>query len=64
MLKLNDLDKLAFFIAAACHDFKHDGFTNQFHSNTFTERAMLSNDIAVQEHYHTYQTFVELGKQE
>jgi len=25
---LNDLDMLSFVIACACHDYKHDGFTN------------------------------------
>lgn len=47
VLKLSQLDLLSFIISAACHDYKHDGYSNAFHTNIFSERAILSNDIAV-----------------
>eukprot|EP00347_Sterkiella_histriomuscorum_P010613 403375598 len=64
VLNLDSLDILSFILAGTCHDFKHDGYTNLFHSNTFSERALLSNDIAVQESYHVSQTFRELQIQD
>ena len=44
---LDHIDILAFIIAAVCHDFNHDGFTNGFHVNTVSERAIRYNDISV-----------------
>jgi len=46
-LKLSNLDVLSFLIAAVCHDLGHDGFTNSYHINATTSRAIDSNDIAV-----------------
>ena len=46
-LKLNDLDKLAMIISAACHDLGHDGFTNSYHLNAITQRAINTNDISI-----------------
>ncbi len=40
-----------------CHDFKHDGFTNSYHVNVKSNRAITYNDIAVQENYHVAQSF-------
>lgn len=56
-MELNDIDILSFLIAAICHDFKHDGFTNSYHVNARTRRAITYNDIAVQENFHVGQTF-------
>ena len=38
--------------AAACHDFEHDGFNNAYHVKFMTDRAIRSNDKAVQESWH------------
>ena len=46
-LKLDKLDCLSFLLAGACHDVGHDGFTNPYHINAFTSRAIDSNDGAV-----------------
>lgn len=46
-LKLNKLDCLSMMIAAVCHDLGHDGFTNSYHVNAITKRAIDSNDMAV-----------------
>lgn len=35
---LSQLDCLASLIAGACHDYKHDGFTNLWHKNKDTDR--------------------------
>ena len=56
-LNLNKLDCLSFLIAAVCHDLGHDGYTNGYHVNTFTDRAITSNDISVQETYHVSKMF-------
>jgi len=54
---LEKLDCLSFLIAAVCHDLGHDGFTNAYHANLVTPRAIDSNDIAVQESFHAAELF-------
>ena len=49
---LDHIDILSFLTAALCHDLGHDGFTNGYHVNAQTERAICYNDVAVQENYH------------
>ncbi len=56
-LRLNKLDCLSFIIAAACHDLGHDGFTNTYHVNAITRRAIDSNDVSVQESFHVSELF-------
>ena len=46
-LKLGSLDCLSFLMAGVCHDLGHDGFTNSYHVNAITKRAIDSNDVAV-----------------
>lgn len=36
--QLNDLEVLAVLIGAACHDFGHDGFNNQYHGQIKSDR--------------------------
>lgn len=43
-LRLNKLDCLSMIVGAACHDLGHDGFTNGYHVNTISTRAIDSND--------------------
>lgn len=57
VLKMNHLDKLAMLISASCHDLGHDGFTNSYHTNTITERAINSNDVSIQETFHASELF-------
>lgn len=47
LLKMDKLDILSFLIAAVCHDLGHDGFTNSYHVNAITLRAINSNDVSV-----------------
>jgi len=56
-LKLNKIDCLSFIMAAVCHDIGHDGFTNSYHVNTISKRAIDSNDVSVQETYHVSEMF-------
>ena len=56
-LHLREIDQLSMLIASACHDLGHDGFTNSYHTNAITQRAINSNDISIQEHYHAAQLF-------
>ena len=56
-LRLNKLDCLSMIIAAACHDLGHDGFTNGYHVNAITRRAIDSNDVSVQESFHVAELF-------
>ena len=50
--KLNYLDQLSALVAAACHDYDHDGFNNAYHVKFMTDRAIRANDKAVQENWH------------
>ena len=61
-LQLNMLDCLSFLVAAVCHDLGHDGYTNGYHSNAVTSRAIDSNDVSVQETYHASELFRILAK--
>jgi hypothetical protein len=56
-MNLNKLDTLSVIIAAVCHDLGHDGFNNSYHSNALTSRAIDSNDISVQETFHSSELF-------
>jgi hypothetical protein len=56
-LRLNKLDCLSMMIAGACHDLGHDGFTNGYHVNAITRRAIDSNDVSVQEFFHVSELF-------
>ena len=47
LIELEHIDVLAFLIAAVCHDFAHDGFTNGYHVNAISDRAVRYNDISV-----------------
>lgn len=47
IINLNKLDCLSMMVASLCHDIGHDGFTNSFHSNMMTSRAIEANDYAV-----------------
>ena len=46
------MEVLGFLVAALSHDLGHGGFTNPYHVNAITQRAIDSNDLAVMEHYH------------
>lgn len=50
--QLNYVDLVAAIIAAACHDFDHDGYNNTYHVNFVTHRALRYHDKAVQENWH------------
>lgn len=47
LAELDHIDIMAFLIGAVCHDLGHDGFTNGYHVNAITERAIRYNDISV-----------------
>lgn len=57
MLKLNKLDCLSMIMASVSHDLGHDGFTNSYHVNAMTSRAIDTNDGAVQEFFHVAEMF-------
>jgi len=66
---------LGTLVAAACHDFKHNGFTNFFHINISSDIAIGYNgmvylfynnnnkDISVLENYHASETFKIIHKE-
>lgn len=41
---LSALDEMSLMVAAACHDFNHDGFNNAYHVNAMTQRAVRYHD--------------------
>ena len=47
MISLDFLDQISAIIAGACHDYDHDGFTNMYHVNFMTDRALRYHDKAV-----------------
>lgn len=57
ILELEHIDVLSFLISGMCHDLCHDGFTNGYHVNALTDRAIRYNDQSVQENYHVAETF-------
>ena len=46
-IQLNKLDAFSVLLAAVCHDLGHDGFTNGYHVNKISRRAIDCNDISV-----------------
>jgi hypothetical protein len=56
-LQLNKLDAFSILLAAVCHDLGHDGFTNGYHVNKVTRRAIDCNDVSVQESFHASELF-------
>jgi calcium/calmodulin-dependent 3',5'-cyclic nucleotide phosphodiesterase len=47
ILELNDTDVLSILIACVSHDYRHDGFTNGYHINIASQRAITYNDLSV-----------------
>lgn len=64
IISLRNIDQLAMIIAAVCHDLGHDGFTNSYHLNAITKRAINSNDRSIQEHFHAAELFNILANSE
>jgi len=63
-LELGMIDVLSFILGAVCHDLGHDGYTNSYHVNAITLRAINSNDVSVQETFHAAEFFRILNKEE
>ena len=57
---LSDVDKLSLIIAALAHDIGHDGFSNNYHKNAMTERAVRFNDQSIQENWHASLLFTQI----
>jgi len=55
---------LACLLAAAVHDFEHNGLSNDFHTQTMTERAIQHNNKSVNEQHHAAEAFKVLLKPE
>ena len=55
--ELSSKDVLAALVAAAAHDFRHDGVNNAFHVNVGSELATLYNDRSVLENMHAAELF-------
>ena len=53
---------LAIIMSSVCHDLGHDGYTNSYHVNTISSRAIDSNDVAAQETFHASELFRILDK--
>ncbi|GMH49544.1 hypothetical protein TL16_g00545 [Triparma laevis f. inornata] len=56
--ELDAPDLFAALIAAAAHDYKHDGVNNAFHVNTSSDLALRYNDISVLESMHSAELFI------
>jgi hypothetical protein len=64
LAELDHIDILSFLIGALCHDLGHDGFTNLYHINAITDRAIRYNDQSVQENYHVAEAFSIIKRDE
>lgn len=62
--QVSELDTLSVCISAICHDYGHDGFTNAFHVNQVSARAIRYSDQSVQENYHAAESFALLNRTE
>jgi len=49
---MSSLDLLASIMAAAAHDVDHDGVTNEFHTNVWSELAQQFNNVSPLENHH------------
>ena len=47
LVDLTYLEGASMIIAAMCHDVEHDGYTNVYHVNAKTERALRYHNKAV-----------------
>lgn len=45
--ELDNIDSVSLMIAAACHDYAHDGYNNGFHVNMNTMRSIRYMDQSV-----------------
>lgn len=57
LAELSSVDILSFLLAGICHDLDHDGYTNAYHVNTMSQRAINHNDVSVQESFHVAEAF-------
>ena len=64
LAELDQIDVISLLTAGICHDLGHDGFTNQYHINAISERAVRYNDMSVQENYHVAEAFGIITKKE
>lgn len=62
--KLSELDCLAVLIAAVCHDYAHDGFTNLWHKNKDTTRFKQYGVEGTQEKFHFANSWQALTENE
>ena len=56
-LKLSALEQFAIIMAAACHDFNHDGYNNGYHTAAETDRFRTFGSPATQEKFHFAESF-------
>ncbi|PFH35300.1 3'5'-cyclic nucleotide phosphodiesterase domain-containing protein [Besnoitia besnoiti] len=61
---MNSVDKVTLTVASICHDVGHPGRNNQFFINAFDPLAVIYNDIAVLENFHSCLTFRTLENKE
>ena len=61
-IDLSDLDFVAMLMAAACHDYDHDGLNNAYHVNSMTARAIRYHDESVQENFHAAESMTLMLK--
>jgi len=54
---LSEVEVFAMLFAAAIHDFEHTGTTNNFHTQTRSNLAILYNDRSVLENHHVAASF-------
>ena len=60
--QLSELDSMSVLISAICHDYGHDGFTNAYHVNLVSDRAIRYSDVSVQENFHAAESFAILNQ--
>ena len=62
VIKLDNLECIAAYIAACCHDYEHPGVTNVFLINVQDLKAIRHNDVSVLESHHIAASFELMHK--
>jgi hypothetical protein len=47
LAELTNLDVLSVLVAAACHDYNHDGYKNEYHVNVISDNYHAAESFAI-----------------
>jgi len=62
LIRIDALDTFSVLLAVACHDLRHDGFTNNYHGRTKSERFKRYGEAGCQEQFHFAESYALIQK--